>query len=128
MNLTKRFSVALLLGVSLIAGSLPLPSNAASEHVTLKASDLDTFRVYPNPWRSDKHKSYPVTFDSLPPNSTVKLYTLSGHWIKTLNTSTASVEWNLDNDAGDKVASGIYLYVITNDQGQKSQGKLVVIK
>ncbi|MFA5976323.1 MAG: T9SS type A sorting domain-containing protein [Elusimicrobiota bacterium] len=103
-------------------------SNTASARITLQASDLSTIRIYPNPWRKDKHQGHPVTFDTLPPNSTVKIYTLSGHWVKTLATSTASVEWNLDNDAGDKVASGIYLYVITNNQGQKTRGKLVVIK
>ncbi|MFA5976322.1 MAG: T9SS type A sorting domain-containing protein, partial [Elusimicrobiota bacterium] len=103
-------------------------SNTASARITLLASDLSTIRIYPNPWRKDKHQGHPVTFDTLPPNSTVKLYTLSGHWIKTLNTATASAEWNLDNDAGDKVASGIYLYVITNDQGQRVRGKVVVIR
>jgi hypothetical protein len=103
-------------------------SNTASARITLNASDLDTFRVYPNPWRSNKHKGHPVTFDTLPTNSTVKLYTLSGHWIKTLAISTTSAEWNLDNDTGDKVASGIYLYVITNDQGQRVRGKVVIIR
>ena len=35
-------------------------------------------RVYPNPWRSDRHSSFLVTFDGLPSGSTLRLFTLSG--------------------------------------------------
>jgi hypothetical protein len=34
----------------------------------------------------------------------------------------------LTNDSGDKVGSGIYLYLITDGQGDKVRGKVAVIK
>ncbi|MFA5976327.1 MAG: T9SS type A sorting domain-containing protein [Elusimicrobiota bacterium] len=103
-------------------GDTPLPLPLA------ETTPLSSIRAYPNPWRSDRHQGLPVTFDNLTANSTLKLYTLSGHWIRTLDTSAGSAGWDLKNDSGDKVASGIYLYVITNNQGQKTKGKLVIIK
>jgi len=86
-------------------------------------------RVYPNPWRSDKHGLHPsITFDGLVGNTTIKLFTVSGHKVKELSTSESKIDWDLTNDAGDKVASGVYLYVITDSQGDKVKGKVAVIK
>jgi hypothetical protein len=85
-------------------------------------------QVYPNPWRSDRGYAQQVTFALLTGNTTLKIFTVSGHLIKTLNTSNASVTWDLTNDSGDKVASGIYLYLITDSQGDKVKGKVAVIK
>jgi hypothetical protein len=85
-------------------------------------------QVYPNPWRADKHSGQPVTFANLPSGSTVKIFTVSGHLARDLGTVNGSVAWDLTNDSGDKVASGIYLYLITDSQGDKVKGKVAVIK
>jgi hypothetical protein len=106
----------------------PPPGNNPPPQPLTETTPLNSVRAYPNPWRSDRHQGILVTFDNLTSNSTVKLYTLSGHWIRTLDASAGSAGWDLKSDSGDKVASGIYLYVITNNQGQKTRGKLVVIK
>jgi len=103
-------------------------SAMASKNVSLVQADLSSVRVYPNPWRSDKHAVKFITFDNLSINSTVKIFTISGHWVKTLPTSNNSVTWDLTNDSGDKVASGTYVYVIKDDQGQKKTGQVAVIK
>jgi hypothetical protein len=103
-------------------------SAPAQAYVTLVPSDLSGVRVFPNPWRSDKHGGLMVTFDNLSVNSSIKIFTVSGHWIKTLPTSSTSVTWDLTNDSGDKVASGLYVYLIRDDQGQKKTGQLAVIK
>jgi hypothetical protein len=39
-----------------------------------------------------------------------------------------SIPWDLTNDSGDKVASGVYLYVITDGQGDKVRGKVGILK
>ena len=69
-----------------------------------------------------------ITFDQMPANSTVKIFTVSGRWVKTLSAPGGSVPWDLTNDAGDRVASGIYLYWIVDGQGNKTRGKLAVIR
>ncbi len=84
--------------------------------------------MYPNPWRSDRHSVRQITFDQLTVNTTIKIFTVSGHWVKTLPTSSTSVIWDLTNDSGDRVASGLYMYLINTDQGQKKTGQVVVIK
>jgi hypothetical protein len=87
-----------------------------------------TPQVYPNPWRSDRGYPAQITFDQLTGNTTIKIFTAAAHLVKTLNTSNTSVTWDLTNDSGDKVASGIYLYLITDSQGDKVKGKVAVIK
>ena len=97
--------------------------------ITLVASDFSAVQVYPNPWRSDKHAGKPVTFANLPLNSTVKLFTASGHKVRELSAQNSGLStWDLTNDSGDKVASGIYIYLITDSQGNKTKGKVAVIK
>jgi hypothetical protein len=124
MKCAKNWIIIALL-VSAQLSSLWVLSQA---NVTMVNSDLSAVRVFPDPWRADLHAGKSITFDNLSDNSTVKLYTVSGHWIKTLPLSSSSVAWDLTNDKGDKVASGIYLYLITTDQGAKKTGKLAVIK
>jgi len=86
-------------------------------------------RVYPNPWRSDKHAGHArITFDGLVANTTINLFTVSGHKVKNLSTSESKIDWDLTNDSGDKVASGVYLYVIADSAGDKVKGKVAVIK
>jgi hypothetical protein len=85
-------------------------------------------RVSPNPWRSDRHSGVPITFDQLPPGSTVKIFTLSGRWVRTLDAPDGFANWDRKNDDGDLVASGIYLYVFTGPQGDTTRGKLAIIR
>ena len=112
-------------------------SASASANVTLVLADLSQVRVYPNPWRSDKpaHLSHPwVTFDNMPLGATVKIFTASGREVKKMTPAVNSVQWDLANESGDKVASGVYLYLITvgdtgyGGDGQKLRGKLAIIK
>jgi len=112
-----------------VIGSNPAGKTAtATANVTLISGSLDNVRVYPNPWRTNKSAAFPITFDQLSTNSIVKIFTVSGHFMKSLDASSGIAKWDLTNDAGDKVASGLYIYLITNDQGQKTTGKLAVIR
>ena len=103
-------------------------SAPAQAYVTLVPADLSGVRVFPNPWRSDKHGGLPMTFDNLTVNTTIKIFTVSGHWVKTLPKSSTSVTWDLTNDSGDKVASGLYVYLVMTDSGLKKTGQLAVIR
>ena len=58
-------------------------------------------------------------------------FATSGHKAKELsiqNSGLSTVSWDLKNDMGDKVASGIYVYVVTDAAGDKARGKVAVIK
>jgi len=105
-------------------------SNTASQTVTLVSPDFSSLRVYPNPWREDKHDGKPITFDRLPLGATIKIFTVSGRLARTLTPTIDTAVWDLTNDSGDKVASGVYIFMITVENGsaQTLRGKLAVIR
>ena len=121
MTSIKRLFVASFFAAGIL-------SNLRAAPVNLVPSNLSAVQIFPNPWRSDKHAGLSITFSNLAINTTVKIFTVSGHWVKTLPISSTSVNWDLTNNDGDKVASGIYIYLLTTDQGFKKTGKIAVIK
>lgn len=138
-NFTSGFKTNSLASYGLGAGSYQVsvyaqdPATGAvsptlTVTMTLLAGNFMNVRVYPNPWRSDKHAGSPITFDQLPANCSIRIFTISGHKAKEFDNVTGSVTWDLTNENGDQVASGIYIYLITDSQGDKARGKVAVIK
>jgi hypothetical protein len=111
-----------------ITASLGSQIQAASATITLVAADLAGVKVYPNPWRGDKHATKNVAFANLPGSCSVKIYTVSGHLTKDLGTVNGKAIWDLTNESGDKVASGVYVYLIKDGDGNKVRGKIGVIR
>lgn len=67
-----------------------------------------------------------VTFSNLPEEVTIKIYSLSGNLLRTLTqndkTSPTSpfLNWNLQNENGIRVASGLYLAIVSSPKfGEK---------
>jgi len=96
---------------------------SSGAHLTI----IPVVRVFPNPWRADRHTGVNLTFDGILPNSTIKIFNLAAHWIKTLPVGTST--WDLTNDQGQKVASGYYFYLVkSRDDKQTVEGKLAIIR
>ena len=113
----------ILLVLFLIAVGLPLKA------AQVNTSPLAGARAYPNPWRSDKHANVSIKFDGIPASSTIKLFTVSGHEVKSLATDSSGLAtWDRTNDGGDLVASGVYIFLIIDPQGNETSGKLAIIK
>jgi len=61
-----------------------------------------------------------VTFSNLPEEVTVKIFSLSGILIRTLGQNDKSsptspfLNWNLQNENGIRVASGLYLAIVSS--------------
>jgi len=100
-------------------------------------SDLDRIRVVPNPFVvtsgfdtvRDRHE---IHFTRLPLNCTIKIFTLTGDLVRTLqhqsNVSGASIEkWDLKTEFGSEVAYGVYLYHIDSAAGTK-MGKIAIMR
>src|SRR5690348_100196 len=102
-------------------------SDWASANVTLVGAVSSIIRVHPNPLRTARGDTA-VTFDQMSANSTVKIFTVSGRLVKTLQAPHGDVQWNLTNDSGDKAASGLYLFLVTDTQGTKVRGKFSIIR
>ena len=76
-------------------------------------NDYKLFSNYPNPFNPSTMIEYQLPLNK---NVTVKVYNLMGQSIRTLvsnefkNAGRHSVQWNGLNNAGRKVASGVYIY------------------
>jgi len=102
-----------------------VPVMAAS----VSTNPLGAVKAYPNPWRVDKHANTSVIFDGMPAGSTVKVFTISAEEVKKLAAdSSGKAYWDRTNDSGQNVASGVYIYLIIDPQGNQTSGKLAIIK
>jgi hypothetical protein len=102
----------------------------ASATVAVKKANFDKVNVFPNPlfaynpgtsFRDNVRADDPyVTFSNLPENVTIKIYSLAGTLLRSLSTSdkrlgpsSPFLEWDLHNQAGLRVASGMYLAIVS---------------
>ncbi|MCK4667188.1 VCBS repeat-containing protein [Candidatus Dependentiae bacterium] len=95
--------------------------------VGLFADNLTNSKVYPNPYKPGLGVDY-IVFDNLTENAKIRIYTIQGELIFTAIPDAIEYKWNIINDSGNKIASGIYLYVITDNKGREKQGKLAIVK
>ena len=86
----------------------------------------------PNPYHLDSGFDNPrqIGFYGLTENCTIRIFSYSGQLVETIEHddpvfSTAYFQVSRNNQ---DIASGIYFYVVTNPQGEKSVGKLVIVK
>jgi hypothetical protein len=98
--------------------------------------DLDDIRVVPNPyivrnnWEPSRDYSR-IAFTHLPDECTIRIYTLSGDHLETLEHSSTTFDgnenWNLLTKNRQKVAAGIYIYHVDSPYGEKI-GKFAVVR
>ncbi len=96
---------------------------------------VDHVVVFPNPLRYLIGLQEKITFVNIPPRCRVTIYTAGGHKvIDQSDLSTADgLTWNLRDEHGDLVSSGIYLYrlVRVDDSGtvlETTMGKFALIR
>lgn len=90
--------------------------------------DLSQVNVFPNPYiMSREHNS--ITFINLTPNASIKILTLSGQLVNSIEETDGNggVTWDLKNERGQQISSGIYLYYVEAN-GQSKIGKFAVIR
>jgi len=96
---------------------------------------LRDIKVYPNPFRpSGGHTQ--IIFDKLAPfykltpDVIVRIFTISGELVANSGELRGEEMWTWDarDKQGQAVARGIYIYLVTNSQGEKKIGKIAVIK
>lgn len=116
-------------GTASSGGTLTLiPGTLAS--VKSARLDLQTAHAYPTPFMPSKGHDR-ITFTGLPSKVTIQVYTLTGRKAKSLekNDSTDSLIWSpVSNDQGQPLASGVYLFTVTQPGFSKKQGKLMIIR
>lgn len=82
---------------------------------------------YPNPFRaSEGHTS--IIFANLPPQSRLTIATVSGNIVREVEgIGPDNWVWDVRNDNGRELASGVYLYVVEYENGY-SRDKVMVIR
>lgn len=91
--------------------------------------------VFPNPFRlvsglptSGEESS--IVFTNLPAKCTIRIYTVSGELVRTLehdNPNSGEHVWDQLSDSRQKTAAGIYLYTVESEVGN-AKGTLLLIK
>ncbi|WP_420455398.1 hypothetical protein [Rubrivirga sp.] len=91
---------------------------------------LDLIAITPNPYRGAS--GYEASGDNriarivnLPAQATVRIFTLSGTLVRSLekvDDGSTTIDWNLQTDAGLQIASGIYLIHV---QARRSDGSVI---
>ena len=119
---------------------------------TLPPKTVGQVAVVPNPYRGDiAYNSYDppwekpggsrsqwmeqdrrIQFVNLPDRSEIKIYTLAGdlvHTIEHFDTGKGYENWNLTSSVGQAISSGIYLFTVEDkNNGNVQAGKFVIIK
>jgi hypothetical protein len=108
----------------------------SAKHVEQNLVDLDKIRVVPNPYivRNDWEPSRDysrLAFTHLPDKCTIRIYTLSGDLLRTLEHDSPDLDgnenWDLLTKNNQKIAAGIYIYHVDSEYGEKI-GKFAVVR
>ena len=92
-------------------------------------TDLKKAHCYPNPYKpSEGHTK--ITFSHLTSYTKLKVYNIAGELVYDENASTPSGElaWDVKNKDGQKLASGVYIFFVSDNASHKAKGKFAVIK
>ena len=116
-------------------GNILIKSGAGSYVVlTGTASDLSDVYIYPNPVRIGEGTNI-LTFANLTARVKINILSLTGKPIKEIiaNTDNGGIEYDLTDENGDKIPSGVYIYRIvslddTQNETQEIFGKFAIIR
>lgn len=100
------------------------------------SADLGSLVVYPNPYNpgggrfGDTDAGHGIVFDRLTKDADVKVFTLTGELVADLHETGGAgrLVWNACTSSGQQAASGAYVYMVTNPNGEKKTGKLAILR
>jgi photosystem II stability/assembly factor-like uncharacterized protein len=82
--------------------------------------------AYPNPARPSDAG---ITFANLPDDASITLYNIAGERVfERSGIIDNETVWTLVNDKSNPVASGVYVYRVTDGDGNRTTGKVAVIR
>lgn len=87
--------------------------------------DFSNIEVYPNPVRPDFYGT--VVIKGLMENSLVKIADASGNPVKHVRSNGGMATWDICNEQGDRVASGVYFIYTSHYNGSTSSAAVAKI-
>ena len=93
-------------------------------------SSLDDLIVYPNPFKIKEAKDGCAKFINLPKNVTLRIYNIAGEMVykKVYENTSGGITWDGKNNSERPVATGVYIYLLKDNNGHKKTGKISVIQ
>ena len=126
--LLKANNVYSSTGIKIVDGA------GSSFGLIFNKEDLSEMYVYPNPFSFSSSQDY-ITFANTTRDATVDVYDLRGKFLVTIKETNGNggVEWNLTDQSGNKVPTGIYIFRATgkNSTGQEvddKTGKFAIVR
>ncbi len=109
-----------------------------SNYLATKSTyDLEDVNVVPNPyylramWDTNEYNRW-VYFTHLPSECTIRIFTLSGLLIRTLEhtaeTDEGTERWDLLTDEEAHCTSGLYVYQVEDERGKTKVGKFAIVR
>jgi ligand-binding sensor domain-containing protein len=94
-------------------------------------SDLSTMIGGPNPYVISDGSKYMIK--NMVPNATVKIFDINGRLTQILSQENGTIlgsraYWDGKDSKNNLVSSGIYIYLVFNDEGITGRGKIAVVK
>ncbi len=124
----KAFNILSSDGIRIVDGS------GSSFGLIFNKENLDDMYVYPNPYSIASNQDY-ITFANITRVAEVDIYDLNGRFIITVTETDGNggVEWNLKDQNGEMISTGVYIYRATgkNTSGQEVEekiGKFAVVR
>jgi ligand-binding sensor domain-containing protein len=93
--------------------------------------DMELVTGGPNPFILDNGNEF--TIKNLAVNSQVKIFNISGILVRRLSSDRGTVQgsratWDGKDENGTSVPSGIYIFLVYNEEGQTGTGKIAVLR
>lgn len=93
-------------------------------------------RVVPDPYvvghdAEAGREGHQLFFTHLPERATVRIYTVAGDWVRTLehdDPTRDTLTWDLRNADRQHVAYGLYIFHVSDRQGREQTGRFMVIR
>jgi hypothetical protein len=116
--------------------------NTSAARIDAASVKLDRIKVYPNPYLAVSAQEPPnpysqgrgerrITFNHLPDRCTIRIYTVRGDLVDTIEHNSTiddgTENWDLRSKDGLNIAYGVYLFHVDSPYGEKI-GRFAVIK
>jgi hypothetical protein len=92
------------------------------------AADLAAVMAGPSPFHPDSGESF--RFENLTRVASMRVWTISGHLVANvqMESDDGRYDWSVTNDAGESLATGVYVCEITNPAGDRAVLKFAVVQ
>jgi hypothetical protein len=84
--------------------------------------------VYPNPFAPTLAVDKVLKFDNIPVRSRIRIFTVTGELVWEKSDVGGRVQWDGTNQGGSAAVSGIYIYLVDLENGEKITGKIFLTR